>query len=447
MNTIPVTFQAAIEPDAPELLVIGGGPAGFPAAVCAARRGIRTMIAERNGALGGMAAAGLVGPFMTCSSPDGKRQLIRGFFEEFVRRMERAGGAIHPMRCRAGSSYAGYRVAGHSNVTPFNPEIFKREAEACCLEHNVKLLYHAVCVGVARSGDGRRLTGAWLAVKGGIRFIPAQFIIDATGDADVAAAAGVPTVKDAEPQPASLFFTIDGVDRARFDRMLNDDGPNRLCFEAEVAAARERGEFPIPRRYVALYESSDGTFRVNMSRLLNVDGTDPAQVTAAEIEGRRQIEIILNFLRKRIPGCGNIRLLTSACDLGVRESRRIVGDFVFTEESIRSGERPADTIALCSNSIDCHFGNDVRYEPAGEPYGLPYRMLQPHGVDNLLVAGRCVSCSHLAQAAIRVMPPCFAMGQAAGNAAALAIRDECAASGVDISRLRENLAGEDVPLE
>ncbi len=447
MKTVTVSFEAEIQQDAPDLLVIGGGPAGFPAAVCAARRGVGTMLAERNGCLGGMATSGLVGPFMTCTSPDGKTQLIRGFFEEFVRRMERAGGAIHPMRCQPGSSYAAYRTGGHSNVTPFCPEVFKREAEACCLENNVKLLYHATFIGVARSEDGRRVNGAYFAVKGGIRFIPARFVIDATGDADVIHAAGAPTETAESPQPASLFFTIDGVDRSRFDRMLNDAGPRRLFFETEVTEARERGEFPIPRRYAALYESSDGTFRVNMSRLPGVDGTDPDQVTAAEIEGRQQVRIIFDFLKNHIPGCEKIRLAASAANLGVRESRRTTGDFVFSEEAIRSGEVPDDRIAVCGNSIDCHVGNYVQYEPAAQRYGLPYRMLLPHGLDNVLAAGRCVSCTRLALAAIRVMTPCFAMGQAAGNAAAIALRNRCAAAEIDISELQANLRSEDVPLE
>ncbi len=427
-----------------DVLVVGGGPSGIAAAVCAARHGAKVVLCDQNGYLGGLSTAGLIGPFMTCYDPPMKKQVIRGFFEEFVQRLIRENGAIHPSKMAAGTSYTAWREKGHAHVTPFSSEVLKTVAEDTCLEAGVTLLYHAF-FQKAILNDGR-IEGAVFAAKGGLLAVRADIVIDCTGDADVACAAGAPYEvgrnNDGHPQPASMFFVIDGVDKQTFDAYrAGHEDISDMWFMDRVALARERGEFPIPREKVALYESLDGTWRVNMSRLDGYDYCDPEDITRAEIEGRRQMKIIFAFLKKYIPGCEHIRLLYSAPMVGVRESRRIVGSFVLRGSEMKLSTRHEDDIFLSGNRFDTHVGSRVIYETTrgDAAYGIPYRILLPQRVSNLLVAGRCVSGDQECLAAIRVIPPCFAMGQAAGTAAAICVRDQCLPAQVDTRKLREML--------
>ena len=205
-----------------KVLVVGGGCAGIAAAVCAARHGAKVLLAENNNCLGGMATSGLIGPFMTSYDPAGERQVIVGFYDEFVRRMMARGGAIHPSECRAGDAGAGYRIAGHDHCGPFEAEAFKAVAEDMCTEAGVELLYGALFQRAVMNEDGTRVTGAVFATKAGLIEIDAEQVIDCTGDADVAASAGAPFLYGDEQgvaQPSSLFFIIRGVDKARMERI------------------------------------------------------------------------------------------------------------------------------------------------------------------------------------------------------------------------------------
>ncbi len=435
-----------------DVLVVGGGPAGIASAVCAARHGARVVLCDQNGYLGGLSTAGLIGPFMTCYDPLMQRQVIRGFFEEFVQRMVREGGAVHPSQMETGTSYTAWRAKGHAHITPFSGETLKIVAEDMCQEAGVTLLYHAMFQeAVMRDGS---IDAAVFAAKGGPLAVRARVVVDCSGDADVAFAANAPFEvgqdNNGHPQAASLFFVIDGVDREQLEayRAEHED-ISEMWFMDRVSQARARGEFPIPREKVALYESLDGTWRVNMSRLDGYDFCDPEDITRAEIDGRRQIQIIIRFLKKYIPGCEKIRLLYSAPMLGVRESRRIVGDFVLRGADMKLSARHPDDIFLSGNRFDMHVGSRVIYETtkSGDPYGVPYRVLLPRNVDNLLVAGRCVSGDQESLAAIRVIPPCFAMGQAAGTAAALCVQNSCLPSQVDTDALRVLLRQDGAYLE
>ena len=420
--TLPVTRSFECD-----VLVTGGGPAGLSAAVCAARHGAETILAERNGYLGGMATAGLIGPFMTATTPDGKTQLIRGFFDEFVRRMEDRGGAIHPMKAEIGA-YSSYRDGGHRGMTTFQPECFKITAEEICEEAGVKLLYHMLFVKADTLGG--RITAAYFATKDGIWKVKAKNYIDCTGDADVAFNAGVPTVfgdGQGDIQASSLFFRVKGVDKDAMDAHNSEclkNGDKRYQFyQDEILKARELGEFPIWRQKVEMYLTIDGNWLVNMAQNDGVDGRDPQQVTDAEIEGRKQIEAIVSFLRKYVKGCENCELVCSADQLGVRESRRIVGEYTTSTSDVVNSVRYPDPVFCCANHIDIHRKGYVEYvtRKTEDPYYFPYRSLLPKGIDNLLVAGRCAAAERPVMAAIRVMPPCFAMGQAAGTAAALSL--------------------------
>ena len=220
-----------------------------------------------------------------------------------------------------------------------------------------------------------------------------------------------------------------------------------MRFTDEIEKARAAGEYPVPRQRLGIYKSCDGTWRCNITRIPGVDGTTTEGQTATMLTGRKQIFAIIRFLKKYVRGCENIRLLETASMPGIRETRRIHGDFVLQEQSLVDGEVFDDAILVCSNSRDTHVGLGGIYIPSTTSYTLPYRMLLPHGIDNLLAAGRNVSCDRAVLAAIRVMPPCFGLGEAAGNAAALAIEGNCSCAAIDVRVLQKRLAEENARLE
>lgn len=434
-----------------DVLVIGGGCAGLAAAVSAARHGAKVLIADANNSLGGMATSGLVGPFMTCYNPMATRQVIKGIFDETVRRMIEKGGAIAPENVQCGTSLTAWRVRGHENCTPFSAETFKVVADEMCQEAGVEVLYHAMFMAPRMNEAGDQIEGAVFATKAGMMEIQAEQFIDCTGDGDVAFRSGAPCVygdEEGNTQPSSLFFIIDNVDKAKLEKLCEEKGPSALWFQTDVEREIEEGRYSVQRNKVALYENPDGTFRVNMSRVAMKDGCDPFQVSNATIKARAQVEEIMDLLRRLVPGCENIRLVTTASLLGHRETRRIQGDFVLTGEHILAKTKFEDVIFLAGSAMDMHGGRSVKYTPAeGEAYAIPYRILLPKKVNNLLVAGRACSLDRMALAAIRVMPPVFAMGQAAGTAAAICVEKKVAPKDVCVKALQEKLLSDNVVLE
>lgn len=445
--TLPVTREFTCD-----VLVIGGGPSGTAAAVCAARHGAKTILAERNGCLGGMATSGLVAPFMSSTTPDGKTFLIRGFYEELVDRMIAQGGAIHPLEAQIGT-FSAFRDKGHHGLTTFDFECLKRTSEQMCKEAGVELLYHMLFVKA--DTEKQNITAAYFATKAGIWKVTAKQYIDCTGDGDVAFQAGVPTIYgdgEGDVQAVSLFFTLTGVDKKALEKH-DAECRARGDFEGqfymrEILAARETGEFPCWRQKTSLFENIDGTFTVNMAQSDGVDGLDPKQVTDAEVDGREQIDMIVKFLRKYVKGCENCRLLATAKDLGVRETRKIVGLYTLTADEISESKRFDDEIFCCANHMDIHMKGRVNYvaRKSNDPYFIPYRILVPQGCNNLLVAGRCASTDRPVMAAIRVMPPCYAMGQAAGTAAAQAVATGKTPATIDTAVLKQTLTADGVYL-
>lgn len=447
MSTIRLSVVKELSCD---VLVVGGGCAGLSAAVCSARHGAHTILADMNGNLGGTATSGLVGPFMTCSNPDGTVQLIRGFFDEFVTRMEEKGGAIHPMKMPPqGGSLSAYRTRGHNNCTPFSAETYKLVAEEVCRESGVELLYHAMFIQ-SETVEGE-VKAAYFATKAGVYKVTAKVFIDCSGDADLAYASGVPTIygdNGDEVQATTLFFTIRGVDKDKLDSyMLNMEDQRKKFFVDEILAEREAGNYPSYRSKIQFFETVNGVWLVNMTQMDDVNGLVPEEVTAAEVEGRRQIHFVMSFLKKYVPGCENIELVASASNLGVRETRRIIGEHIVTQDDAVNGVRYEDSVFCCASSLDLHKKGYVHYIPTKEDhYFISYRALLPLNVSNMLVAGRCASTERTVMGAIRVMPPCFAMGQAAGTAAAIAAKAGISPKAIDTKELVNTLIADGVYL-
>jgi hypothetical protein len=454
---IPVTDEV-------EVLIVGGGSAGIAAAAAAARRGVSTMLVESYGCLGGMATTGLVGPFMTSYDATGEVQVIKGIFDELVRNMEERGGAIHPSKVRSGSTYCSFILRGHDHCTPFDPEVLKISAEEMVLKSGCRLLLYTKIIDVILDGD--RITGVVAACKSGLRVIKAQIVVDCSGDADIAAMSNAPCILGAEEdnwmQPGSMFFRAGNVNsdeveleisRNRY-RMGFDGKRNWGTFHWIVTEGIERGEWDIDRSSLGMYESNvKGEWRLNISRLTGIDGTKSEDLTKASIEGRKQAFKIFEFLKKNVPGYQNSRLIDTGSSIGIRETRHIKGEYILNENDLLDGIIPEDSILMASNSVDIHAKGEHKGSGVyttmrnGRWYGVPYRVLVPLKIENLLVAGRPVSATPNAASAIRVMPPCFGMGEAAGTAAALAIKSSTTPRSVNVKKLIDMLKEQGAFLE
>ena len=441
-----------------DVVVVGGGPAGVCAAIAAARNGAKTLIVEQGNCLGGMATRGLVAPFMTCYDTTGEIMVIKGIFAEIVDRMVELGGAIHPSVVRAGTPFSAWITAGHDHLTPFDPEILKYVLDVMCDEAGVKVMYHTTLVDAIVKGN--TLKGIRVLNREGLGTIGAKVAIDATGDGDLAARAGAPcsfgNPELGKIQPATLFFHINNVDSPRLikdvEAHLHEfrkvNGVSYRALHWRVEEAEAAGEWDIPRKSVNIYRGvSEDEWAVNCTRISNVDATSTESLSAAEKEGRRQVQEMMNFFHKYVPGCENATIKSSASTMGIRESRHVLGEYVLAAEDLLQGVVPDDSILLASNSVDVHGrngANTTEYKTVenGQWYGLPLRCLVPRDIDGLLVAGRAISATSDAAGAVRVMPPCMAMGHAAGIAAAIAALGGTSPRNVDAAEVRSRLRNE-----
>ena len=441
-----------------DVLVVGGGNAGCAAAIAAARRGARTLLVERYGFLGGTATAAMVGPWMTFHS--GSKRIVGGIAQEIVERLQRAGGS--PGHIHDSSDYV-------STITPFDPEIHKAVLFEMMRDAGVHLLLHAYVLRALTAAN--EVQGAIFATVAGEREYRAQFTIDATADAFVACSAGVATQQGDERgrvQPASLMFRLSHVDlskTAAYVRMHPDQMRTSLKAHERTAPALTavaglydlwngavaQGEVHVPRELVSFFISPyEDEVTVNMTRVTNIDPLDPDDLTRAEVEARLQVMQLLQFFRARVPGFENARIAATGTQIGIRESRRIVGEYTLTRDDVLQARRFDDAVARSAYPIDIHnpsgSGTVTHRLPEGESYEIPFRCLLPKGVDRLLVAGRCISTTHEALASTRLTPTVMTLGQAAGTAAALAKQHGAALRSIDVQELRRALTGDGVLL-
>ena len=442
-----------------DVLVVGGGNAGCAAALAAARCGARTRLVERYGFLGGTATAGMVGPWMTFHS--GSERIVGGIAQEMVERLIARGGS--PGHIGDASDYV-------PTITPFDPEMHKALLFEMMREAGVELLLHAYVLDALKDSGGV-VSGARFATVAGPREERATITIDATADAYVAASAGVAVQQgDAKGrvQPASLMFRLSHVDlartaeyvRERADQMRTSLAPEARNAQALTAvaglyelwnAARARGDVSVPRELVSFFATQyPDEDTVNMTRVVDIDPLDPDDITTAENEARGQVTELVAFFKGDVPGFEDCRLAATATQIGIRESRRIVGEYTLTRDDVLQARTFDDAIARSAYPIDIHnpsgSGTTTFRLAPGASYEIPYRCLVPASVDGLLVAGRCISTTHEALASTRLTPTVMTLGQGAGTAAALAVAAGVRPRDVDTHALRERLTRDGVDL-
>ena len=402
-----------------DTIVCGGGPAGFAAAIAASRNGASTLLIERYGFLGGTGTAGLMVDFGTFH--DGTRPLVGGVLLELLTRMEDRLGAHR-------------RNNEITQGVTYDVEAMIAVCQAMALEAGVTLRLHTMVTDVIMEGD--RVTGVALESKSGREAVTGRVFIDATGDGDLAAFAGADYVKgregDGKMQPVSHELIVGGVDMGRVPK-------NHRELVPAIEEARAAGAWPIPTERFFSWgpvpkcdrhgDPSRGYYFLNVTNALDVDGTRADDLTRAEIECRNQVDPLVDFLRKNAPGFENCWLDRTATQIGVRETRRIVGEHVLMRDDVLAARHFADGVVPAMNSIDVHDLEgkhfDHEFLKEGTHYQVPWRCLIPKRLEGLIVAGRCLSADHKALGSARVMVICTPMGEAAGRGAALAVREKC----------------------
>jgi hypothetical protein len=410
-----------------DLAVAGGGPAGVAAAVAAARQGLDVVVLEWHGFLGGSRTAAAVDTFYGFWTPGGEaRPVVGGIGLEIVE-STLSDGAF-----RRENTY------GAGPGVTCDVERLKGQLDELVLDAGVRPYYHSLVVGAGRDAEGWELEVA--SATHGLWRGRARRLIDTTGDATAARLAGAAYTDAAatgEAQSLTTIFFMGGVDA---DAAMAVSHADR---SAMIAEADTSGAYRLPRHEGSIHRTPhDGVLQANIVRVAGVDATDPRALTDAEIEGRRQAYEYLRFFRDRLPGCADAQIVSLGHQIGIRETRRVIGRARVTEEDVLSGRRTDDGIALCAAPIEDHRpGSDTRWAPVGGDglYSIPYGALVPEGVDALLVAGRCLSAEHAAQASLRNSAQAFATGEAAGLAVALAKECGCAVGDVDVAALRERI--------
>lgn len=413
--------------DSAEVVVLGAGCAGCTAAIAAARAGADTLLIERYGFLGGTSTMVLDSFYGFYIPGNDARRVVGGIPWEIVERLRRYGMVIERP-----SSY------GAGQAVTYDPPTLQVVWEQTALEAGVRLRLHTFCVDVHKEGD--RVAGLLVAGKSGLGWITARVFIDASGDADLCFRAGAPFQLAGEDGPAQSLtttFRLGNVDEERALKVKRADLV-RLMKEANLS-----GEYRLPREEGSVHRTPlQGVVATNMTRVAYVDATDPVELTRAEVEGRKQAMEYVRFLRERIPGYENAYLINFSTQIGIRETRRVYGDYRLTRKDVLSARHFPDAIAQCGAPIeDHHPGKDTRWEylPPGATYDIPFRSLIPQTLANVLVAGRCLSATHDAHASVRSMGQCMAMGQAAGTAAAMALQHGGAVRSVPIAQLQRQL--------
>ncbi|MGN8545729.1 FAD-dependent oxidoreductase [Bradyrhizobium sp. 13971] len=417
-----------------DVVVLGGGPAGIAAAVGAARAGRRTLLIERYGFLGGMGTAAGVTNFcgLHANVFGEMHRVVQGIASDLLARIDRLGGLNAP-----------HLILGKIFAQAYDTAAYKIAADDLLAHHKVDILFHALGAGVVM--DGSHIRALMVETKAGRQAVRAGIFIDCSGDGDLAVWAGAPhEVGDNQGGMLypSMMFRLNGIDPAKA-------GDAWRTIPARMAQAEAAGTHKFPRKSAIVRpQKSQIEWRVNFTQVTRNDGgaisgIDPDDMTRGEIEGRRQAVEAFKFLRT-VPGFENSYIVDLPPQLGIRETRRVIGGYMLSGEDVLGCASFADSIGVNGWPKESHVPGDVIFEfpPIPESRGyneLPYRMLVPEGVDNLLVAGRCASMTHEGQSAARVSGACFVMGEAAGTAAALALSGNTIPRDISVEKLQQQL--------
>jgi hypothetical protein len=418
-----------------EVVVLGGGPAGIVAAAAAASAGRRTLLIERYGFLGGMGTAAGVTNFcgLHANVYGEARRVVRGMASELLARMDRLDGLNAP-----------HLILGKIFAQAYDTAAYKIAADDLLASHKVDILFHALGAGVVM-GNARHIDALMIETKAGRRAVRSEIFIDCSGDGDLAVWAGAPyEVGDEHGHPLypSMMFRLNGIDPEKAGDAWRTIP---LLMEQALAAGTHR----FPRKSAIVRPQRSGIeWRVNFTQVARddghaINGIEPDDLTRGEIEGRRQALAAFEFLRT-VPGFEKSYIVDLPPQLGIRETRRIKGGYRLSGEDVLTCASFKDSIGVNGWPIEAHVPGDVvfTFPPIPDSRGyneLPYRMLVPEGIDNLLVAGRCASMTHEGQSAARVSGACFAMGEAAGSAAALALSGNRPARDISVEKLQETL--------
>jgi hypothetical protein len=418
-----------------EVVVVGGGPAGIAAAIAAGRAGRSTICIERYGFCGGAGTAAGLSTFCGLHAVvhGEHKQIVHGIADDILARLERMDGLNKPH----------LTIQNQILAQAYDISAFKIAADELLAEANVHVLFHAFATGVAMESDNR-IDAVLVETKSGRFAIRGRLFVDGSGDGDLAAWAGVPyEIGDGAGNMLypSTMFRINGVDPAKAGRAW--ELIPKLMEEAE-----QRGHAFPRKKPIVRPQRNPIEWRANLTQIKNPDGTavsgiDSRELSYGEVEGRRQCWDVFQFIKETTPGFEQAYIVEIAPQIGIRETRRIRGEYVLTESDILGCRDFADTIGVQGWPVEAHIKGDVKFVFAPrESRGfneIPYRIIVPLKVDNLLVAGRCASMSHEGQSSARVSGPCFIMGQAAGTAADLALGAGIAPRAVEVAALQRRL--------
>ena len=409
-----------------DLVVVGGGFAGVTAAMEAARHGKSVLLVEKYNCMGGAAAGSLVMPFMNfwTHDPETDEQvfLTGDLFLEIVEELRKLGGM--------------------DDTRIFHEEPLKLVLNRMCLKYGVQLLFDTTVVSAQVEEGHIKSLQAW--GKSRMLTLEADYFIDATGDAELSALAGcryqLGREEDNLCQPMTLSFRVAGVNRAKY--LEEKPGINPLYSQYQ-----QQGLIKNPRENVLTFRTlQEDVLHFNTTRVVKHNPTDPVEVTRAEIEAREQVYEIFNFLKNNFTAFQNAYISATALQIGIRESRMVEGEYKLTVDELKNLARFEDAIAVANYDIDIHnpegAGTSHYYFGKGQWYQIPYRCLIPKDCKNLLVAGRCISSDHEAQASYRIMPFCAELGQAAGAAVSVAIDSGKTLRTIDVKQLQSILRSE-----
>jgi len=421
-----------------DVVVVGGGPAGTMAAAAAARTGYSVILLERYGFLGGAGTAGGLSTFCGLHAKvyGEHRRVIHGLADELLDRLAKLDGLSRPH----------LTINDGIQAQAFDISAYKIAADELVIGSGARLLLHTIAVGVVMSADDT-IDAVLIESKSGRAAVRGRIFIDASGDGDVAAWAGAPFEKSPSLHGMlypSLMFRINGV-----DANAAGDAPWRVV-ERLMNAAERAGTHSFPRKKpIVRPQRNPLEWRANLTQLSNpdggaVDGTNVDELTHGELQGRRQALDAFTFIRDHTPGFGDSYIVDLAPQIGIRETRRIIGRYRLTEDDVLGCADFPDTIGVNGWPVESHVAGTVefRWQRGENPRGfnqLPFRIMLPDRVGNLYVTGRCASMTHDAQSAARVTGPCFAMGEAAGTAAGLALSAGVACGAIDVAALQQRL--------